>query len=65
MYMNIVSLILIMRLYMYNLRPLIYDNMITFITISVNVCTKRQKSLFNDYGRTKLFIIIILLIYII
>lgn len=35
MYMNIVSLILIMRLYMYNLRPLIYDNMITFITISV------------------------------
>ena len=49
-----------MRLYMYNLRPLIYDNMITFITISVNVCTKRQKSLFNDYGRTNLFIIIIL-----
>ena len=31
-----------MRLYMYNLRPLIYDIMITFITFFVNDSLKRH-----------------------
>ena len=31
-----------MRLYLYNLRPLIYDLIITFITNFVNVCAKRH-----------------------
>lgn len=33
---------LFMRLYLYNLRPLIYDLIITFITNFVNVCAKRH-----------------------